>query len=386
MTVFKFYNSVGEQLKNIDWIEIQWNRKYLETGDFSLYTNVENWNTEIKYIKNVGRPETGIVQKLNYYKKENGTFVEVKGLFLEHLLSWGSYWLPSSLTGATTSADVKSLLEDYFLGTLGTTRYQNSVYPQLYAVTINDDSEIPSSMNVNIPLGETVETTLYNYLVPLGYSFYCTPVFNPVTSESLPHIGVDIHIYKLVDKTDTVYFGDYFKNVEDIQYTLDESDMYGEYVIVQEIPVEQAGNFQLATTINTADGLRSYMYINMNDVNNFPSGFGECVPLKCFETSISDIEFIAANEETIHKQMIQQATLDMLNHYKIENMTVDTLQNRFYYLTDYDLGDKCNLQITKLNQQFTARIAEVSEVHSKNKVDISLTMGTPRKTTYIKKL
>lgn len=379
MTVFKFYNSTGEQLKNIDWIEIQWNRKYLETGDFSLYTNVENWNTEIKYIKNVGRPETGIVQKLNYDKKENGTFVEVKGLFLEHLLSYSCYYLPSSMTGATTSSQVASTLQAYFDTVF--------VSPYLYKATLDAESEIPSSININIPMGEPVETTLYNYLIPLGYSFYCTPVFNTALNieNNKPYIGVEIHFYKLDDKTDAVYFGDYYKNVEDIQYTVDESDIYTYYGAMQEIPIEQKDNFYNVATINTEEGLKAYI-MESYLTENLLSDMGGCYPLRIFETSISDIEFIADNETLIHSQMQQAIILDMLDHYKIETMTVDTLQNRFYYLTDYDLGDKCNLQITKLNQQFTARIAEVSEVHSKNKVDISLTMGTPRKTTYIKKI
>ena len=386
MTVFKFYNSTGEQLKSIDWIEIQWNRKCLETGNFSIYTNVENWNTEIKYIKNVGRPETGIVQKINYDKKKNGTFVEVKGMFLESVLTWGAYYLASSLTGTTTEAQTKELVELYLKNTMATVANSAPGFQQIYKVQLSDDSETPSSINMNIPLGQNDNEFLYDFLEPEGYSYYCTPLFNPKIDGTEPLIGVEVHSYKLADKTDTVYFGDHFQNVKDIPYTLDDSDQFPRYLAVQEIPIEVVGDFSGTKTVNTPEGVKAYIFEDIIVDSNKRDGFGNSVPIKVYETSVSDIEMIGANETLIHSQMAQLAKLDMLNHYKIETISADIIQNKSIYLTDYNLGDKCNIQISKLDKQFTVRIAEVNEVHSKNKVDIQVVLGTPKKTKFIKQI
>jgi len=388
--VFKFYNSTGEQLKNIDWIEIQWNRKYTETGDFSLYTNVENWNTDIKYIKNVGRPETGIVQKLNYDKKENGTFVEVKGMFLESLLKTGINNFPNSYYPQNTPErpnDTKEFLEYLLQASIGTiTGYDNLEYYTLYTAVLADDCEFPSTYNFSVDALSNIDVILRSLLIPLYYSYYCTPVFNPKTDGTEPLIGVKIHIYKLNDKTDSIYFGDYFQNVKDIQYTLDESAMYPRYYITQKIPYENAEQFTNWYWDYISGEKVAWITERYVDPDNKQSDMGDAYPAIGINTEISDIEMIGTNEYAIRSLMQQAGKLESLNHYKIETISADIIQNKFYYLTDYDLGDRCNLQITKLNQQFTARIAEINEVHSKNKVDISLTMGTPRKTTYIKKL
>lgn len=69
----------------------------------------------------------------------------------------------------------------------------------------------------------------------------------------------------------------------------------------------------------------------------------------------------------------------MLNNYKIETISVDVIQNRFYYGQDYDLGDICTVDIAELNQSWSARITEIHEVYRKNNMEVQLVMGTPQK-------
>ena len=237
--MFKYFDKNGNELKAIDFIEIQWNRKFDETGNFSIWTTAKEWNNNIKYIQNVGRPETGIVQKISYDKQTSGDFLEVKGMFLETLLSFGANYLPMSVTGATTQTQVRTLLSQYVKETMATSENTIPSYQQIYKVSLSTLSNVPSSINVNIPMGTSVEEMLYDYLIPLGYSYYCKPIFNPQTNESQPLIGVDIVVYKSTDKTNNIYFGNMFKNISDINYTLDESDQYPRYLAVQEIPSEQ---------------------------------------------------------------------------------------------------------------------------------------------------
>ena len=75
--------------------------------------------------------------------------------------------------------------------------------------------------------------------------------------------------------------------------------------------------------------------------------------------------------------MQKKAQLDMLNNYKIEKISINVIQERFKYMTDYDLGDVCVALIDDLQQLYYARIEEVNETHRDNKIDVELVLGTP---------
>ena len=57
----------GKPIGNIDFIEASWDRNWSEAGDFMVYMALSEYNRlnamGIKYVKNVGRPETGVFQK-----------------------------------------------------------------------------------------------------------------------------------------------------------------------------------------------------------------------------------------------------------------------------------------------------------------------------------
>ena len=106
-------------------------------------------------------------------------------------------------------------------------------------------------------------------------------------------------------------------------------------------------------------------------------------PKKVIQGNVSGIELKVSNESTIREQLRNQAKLEMLNNWKQETINVDVLQNTFYYLQDYNLGDICTIVLDDIEQMFTARIMEVKEVHRKNTVEVQLVMGTPRKQNYV---
>ena len=80
--------------------------------------------------------------------------------------------------------------------------------------------------------------------------------------------------------------------------------------------------------------------------------------------------------------MQHEAKLELLNNYIDEKISIDVIQNKFYYLKDYDLGDVCTIVIDKIKKMYTARIVEINEVFSQNKNDVELILGTPTKQEY----
>ena len=118
------------------------------------------------------------------------------------------------------------------------------------------------------------------------------------------------------------------------------------------------------------------------DENNRPIDV-DYYPKKVIEGNVSGIELKPANEAQIREQMRQQAKVDMLNHYRQETIVADIIQNNIYYLHDYDIGDLCSISFDEIEQTFKARIVEVNETYSKNRLELKITFGTPRKAKYI---
>ena len=118
------------------------------------------------------------------------------------------------------------------------------------------------------------------------------------------------------------------------------------------------------------------------DENNRPKDL-DLYPKKIIQGSVSGIELKVVNESVIREQMRNQGKLEMLNHWKQETINVDVLQNTFYYLENYNLGDICTIVLDDIEQMFAARIVEVKEVHRKNAIEVQLVMGTPYKQKYV---
>lgn len=368
-----FYDKNGHQLDSISFIELQWNRKYSECGSFSIYCAAGDWNFDIKYLMNSDRKETAIVQKIVFEKKTEGNFITASGFFLEKLLAWGCNYAPVTLT-ASTAAGVRNAITDLMKSDFGS----NSSYKQLSEVVFSEDAVFPESINQSLDPGTDFAAVLYDLLQESGMSFWCEPVFHD--DEKAPLIGVIIHTYKGIDRKDSVFFSEGYNDVSDVSYTLDESAEYPLYGVMQE--VQAASGFDGVISVQTKEGIKYYISETIAVDTNCPSGLGACWPLKVITGSVSGMEMVSANQQAIRDAMKQQATVDMLNHYKIEAITANVIQETFFYLKDYDLGDTCTVILDDLKQMFVARIAEIEEVHRNNMEEITLTLGTPQKTKY----
>ncbi len=388
--MIKFHDKYGNGLSFCDFIEVQWTRRWSSAGEFTVYMAAKDYNPDIKYVKNTDRPETGMVMKTVYSESSNGEFVTLSGFFLEKVADFGQiiFNYEQSFSAGST------LFEDLMIKGFRTPFDEGGkpFYYNLYRYAIDENSQFPSSgFDINIEKGTGVGTAFYDILSASGYSFVCSPWFNPlgkVREETEPLIGLEFLFKAPRDLTDKVFFGKQYYNASSINYTLDESNIKSQYVISQEnlqgdiSKWTGTGKFYIVDTEFVEGNQILIGRENYLNESNRPSNIGYCLPMKAYTTNVDGVELVPANVSKIISQMKQQAQVDMLNNYKIEEIEVEALQNRFYYLTDYDLGDKCTIVLDALNQMWTARIEEVREVHKNNMVEIELVFGTPRKTKW----
>jgi hypothetical protein len=369
---------------NPGFIELQWNRKFNGFGEFSLYMPADKYDRRAKYIQNSGRPETGIVQKVVYEQKTEGDFVTLSGYFIEALLNWGALWKDKAYMAsgaANVTTEINRLMRDCLTQTLPPTitgyvdpevRATNA---QLYEGALAANATVPSSISYNYPAGTPCGEALLGLLNSEGYSLYAGPYFNDTGTG--PLLGLVIHPYTGTDKHNEVIFGKPYNNVDNVEYVLDESAEKSEYVVVQDIDAAQAATYSGVISINTSEGVKKYIALNMTNANNVPSAMGGAMPMKVLYSSANSDT--SATQSDIQDQMRRAAQIDMLDNYKLQTITVSVIQNGVKYLEDYDLGDTVSLIVRELNRTYVAQIMEVYEVHSDNKVDVQIVLGTPRR-------
>lgn len=389
-----FYDKAMNILPAIDFIEIVWQRKWKEPGTFSIYTIAKKWDNRIKYITIDGRHETGIVQKVVVEKKIEGTFITASGLFAEKALNW---MVARSDWNVYAAKSEYPEYNDWVISKIGGELLNLNALKQgdeprptfINGVWPTEDSEWPDPFSMSIEAGKEIGTSLYEYLIPNNMSYYV--VLHPsiayvawaepwLKNPDEPHFMFRVGTIKGRDLSDKVFFGEGYQNVAKIEYAYDDSGAVPYIEIRQTMESTGFSNEEVITDESGNQKGRIHEYLV--DSNNRPKDI-DVYPRMIVEGNVSGIELKPENETTIRAQLQQKAREEMLNHYKSEIISIDILQNTFKYLEDYNIGDTCTIVFDEIKKSFTAQIVEVTETHHKNKVDINLTFGTPRKTKYV---
>ena len=391
--MINFYDKAMNPLEPIEFIEITWNRKWNEAGDFTIYTTASEWNDKIKYVNIDGRPETGIVKKTVIEEKIEGTFVTVKGYFLEKLLDlvqaredsnafakaadhteW-EFWVSLEIDAHVLANNVIGVTHQPRPSFLG------GIHPA-------DGSPWPDEVDLSIKQGDNIGEALRNYLLLHNMSpiieirkwTLASELDKWLMNPDEPHFTYLIGPKVGRDLSDKIIFGKGYENVSRVEYQYDDSDAFPYYQIIQTMETTGFSNEAIITDEGgNSRGRITEFYI---DENNRPIDV-DYYPKKVIEGNVSGIELKPANEAQIREQMRQQAKVDMLNHYRQETIVADIIQNNIYYLHDYDIGDLCSISFDEIEQTFKARIVEVNETYSKNRLELKITFGTPRKAKYI---
>lgn len=394
--MIQFFDKFMNRFEDLDFIEVSWNRKWTEPGDFSIHLAAKDWNKHVKFVKNTGRPETGIVQKTVYEVTPQGALVTISGFFAEKALSGvvlhsdknvverGDFvivglFLLINESAAGQYSEVLSLAQDH------------TIPPSIPGRVWGDyDAEWMPELIYSFKAGTDAATTLYDACSLYNMSYFVglddvDPRMPDFLKNWLEEIKEPHYLYRVYplqgrDLRNKVVFGEGWVNVSKIEYIHDDS---GVISIVEARQTMDETGFSKEEIVTDEQGNQKGMirefYI---DETNRPRDL-DLYPKKVIQGNVSGIELKVANESIIREQLRNQCKLEMLNHWKQETINVDVLQNTFYYLKDYNLGDICTIVLDDIEQMFTARIMEVKEVHRKNAIEVQLVMGTPRKQKYV---
>lgn len=392
--MIQFFDKFMNRLEDLDFIEVSWNRKWTEPGDFSIHLAAKDWNKHAKFVRNTGRPETGIIQKTVYEVTAQGAMVTISGFFAEKKLSgFVSLRNVNIDTNRHAYDTICTVFKEFSFGRSPGDAWYSPIQPppMMGGVECIPSGNWMDEVTYSFEEGTDGATTMYDLcaLYDIGFNIFLEPAQeNSISTNVLdwhrkvdePHFSYWIEPKKGKDCKNSVYFGTGWQNVSKVEYLYDDS---GAFPVVEAWQTMEAEGFSNEKIVVDENGdrkarIKEFYFDESNrqrDLDLFPS--------KIIQGNVTGIDLKPENERTIREQLRNQCKLEMLNNWKQETINVDVLQNTFYYLKDYNLGDICTIVLDDIEQMFAARIMEVKEVHRNNTVEVQLVMGTPRKQKYV---
>lgn len=305
----------------LPYSNLQWNRKYYEAGDFQLEISAKIYDDSWAYVGTMGRPELGMIQKIQLFG-EGDVNVLISGYFCEKMLDDKACFPRYIGDASNTETAVRNIFEKYKEDLPIELAPAND--PLLGDRTQSDFSD------------DLLGTKLFRILEPRELSYHVK--YDYVNNKLLFGVWQGLDRTQSQDVNSYQVFSTEFGNMTDKNVDIDESG-YKNYAIV---PVNADDNGKEQDTY----------YVDLSN-----GGYKRKIVFD-FRSSRPDKDQSIADFKA---GIIQEATEKLLSYSKIEDIEIQ-LAGAQGYMSDYDLGDKCDVLLTDVKRQMESRIVEVSEV------------------------
>ena len=323
-----------EPVRALRCVNIQWNRRYYEAGDFQLQLRAADFDPNIAYVYTPDRPETGMVQKVETEHTVKGDFVLASGFFLEGMLNWKAVY-PRCFGMNNVSAQCRALI-----------------------------AQLMPDTGVTVPAGASLGGDVaFDWLGdPLGDASYALLKLQELSQRiRLDYEGkaLSYELWQGVNRCQSqsensfAVFSQGFGTVDALTLTRD-SSAYRNYAVA----AYDGGVLTVDLRNGSGEPCRS-LYVD--------TGLSR-------EENQTAEAFLAAVETG--------ARAELARYPRVVNLDATVLQNNTLYRKDYDLGDKCDVRDDRLALAYEARIIEVNEVWKDNAHAVSLQFGDKIPTAY----
>lgn len=318
----------------LEYTNLQWNRRYYECGDFSIRIPAYQYSSEMKYVYCSSRPETGIIQKIEYEQTVKGEFIQLSGFFLERIL-WDKIMYPTFYASGNTADAAREAVSKY--------------KDDIPLLVVKPSTAQFGASDVWQETGGQLGEVLYSRLQSQGLSQRCV--------YDLDNNVINYEVWQGLDRTESqmennfVTFSTGMKNIREAKVTSDDSNYKNYFIVAGSGENEE----RIVVDVDLSNGgYKKELFVDARSETYNPD-----------EQTLDDYKsgLYAKGVET---------SLDYLSTFNVEA----TARNvGFVYRKDYDIGDICDIMISGLNLSLTARIIEVQEVVKNNQHSITLSFG-----------
>ena len=327
----------------LKYFNLQWTRRYYECGEFSVQIRAADYQSAMAYVYTRDRPETGIIQKVEYAASLKGEFVQLSGFFLESMLN-DKIVYPTFYGRGNLETAARELV----------TAYKDDI-PLL---RLGGISGVGSSVTWQETGGQMADV-LYETLQTQELSFRCR--------YSLEDDAVYYEVWQGLDRTqpqtanNPVTFSRTFRNLSGANIATDVSNAKNFAVVAGS--GEEAGRIVAEVDLSEG-GYKRKLYVDQRNLSYDPG-----------EQTLDEYR----------EELRQKGREKLLKYVGSFNADVDAVDGGgFVYLRDYDLGDKCDVIVDSVSLSLEARIIAVYEVVKQGRRTVSLELGDKVLTPYDK--
>lgn len=334
----------------LNYTLLQWNRRYFESGNFSIEIPIELYSTEFEYIYTKDRPELGKITQVNFYIKDGYKSVYLSGYFLEEELNKRVAYQKGSKTNITNSPTwqtkkekAETLAFSFFNDFKDVSYTQNgTAYNSVLGIEAGEclnrghDSEHTRG-------NESLGNKIYSILKPSLLSYRVAYDFNTNRKVFSVWGGVD-RTSGNTGLNNPVIFSTEYGNITEADLLIDSSSYKNSYIV----------------SSNTDTSSNVYVYAG----NERASG----------ETGLDDAFLYkeSAGSDTSISAFFAEGHGELLKRGKTLSLDFDTLEGSYEYMSDFDLGDICSVEIPELSISVDAVLTDVNEVIKKGVWRMSL--------------
>lgn len=325
------------------YINLQWRRRYYSFGEYSIQIPAGEYIPGMAYFFTKDRPELAIVHNVTMQYTSTGDFIQISGYFSEYLL-------------------IDSIIYP---------RYRKSGKPEVIARDVVENFKEDLPIDLGELQGIGASTAMQSTGDEVGKRLYELLK----TQEQSYRVRLNWDTQRLVfevwqgkDRTQSqninpwVTFSDGFRNMRDTVAVLDTSK-YKNYAVIVGNGAYEDGNQIVRIIDRSGNGHKRKIYIDKTDM--------------LYDSTQQTLDeynesLVQAGEEELDKRSI------------VNSVDFEPDVSRLKYMSDYDLGDKCDVILEKIGRSYETRITEIYEVWKNGQHTISLTFGEVMPTIYEK--
>lgn len=351
-------NESYEIISLIRYTNLQWNRKYHESGTFSIQIPLNQYSPNIAYIYTKDRPEMGVVEQINYVDQSGYRNVQLSGYFLENELNRRVVYPKgvSNITNAPSWVNQEGNAESVAIAFFDGFKDLAVGDVNSYLGISREESKSRGNTANHERNGEYLGAKIYDILKPSGLSYHV--LYDFLNSKKIFGVWGGLDRTQGQTENNPVTFSTAYGNIKNPNILLDKSRYKNACIVKNEYTESGNMTVYIRAAFNRATGETDYMdrFLFVNSGLNKSDYSTNTAYYAALDGS--GLEEVAGHPETI-------------------NVEFDAMEGSYTYMDDFDIGDKCNIEIPEMSLSAEARLIGCYEVIKSGKWSLTLEFGTP---------
>ncbi len=348
------------------YTNLQWSRKYYETGTFSVQIPLEQYSSKIRHIYTKDRPELGVVTQINYVNQRGYRNVQLSGYFLEKELGRRMVYPYAQVTNIKNAPSwivqkgrAETVAFAFFNG-FKDLSYTDPHIPNdppfhSYLGIVPGTDHKRGNETEQIRKGEALDKKIYSILKPSGMSYRIGYDFDK--NEKVFQVWSGLDRRQEQSTNNPIVFSTKYGNIKNPNIVISDTD-YKNAVI-------ECADYRNASGEDITQVMAFTAFDRMAELNDY------------FLFKSSGINKKNYDESAFQEALENEAFLQLEDFKKNFNVEFDAMEGSYHYMTDFDLGDNVSIEIPEVDVSGEARLIGCYEVIKQGEWSLTLEFGEP---------